>query len=144
MVVEKVGEKKRKGNRQIHVEEENAQIYIAPIPMGKKIILHFTVVTCINYFIMCYKCHSTQTNTIFNELNPFIIRKNAIILQGFILINFSFSEACPVVYHLLFYLPFFFGCVETFSLECFQMNRLHRQQYHHLVLFQGLTNLPGP
>ena len=36
MVVEKVGEKKRKGNRQIHVEEENAQIYIAPIPMGKK------------------------------------------------------------------------------------------------------------
>ena len=36
MVVEKVEEKKRKGNRQIHVEEENAQIYIAPIPMGKK------------------------------------------------------------------------------------------------------------
>ncbi len=36
MVVEKVEEKKRKGNRQIHVEEENAQNYIAPIPMGKK------------------------------------------------------------------------------------------------------------
>ena len=120
MVVEKVEEKKRKGNRQIHVEEENAQIYIAPIPMGKK--NYFTFYRRYQFFILCvlHKCH-TQTNTIFNELNPFIIRKNAIILQGFILINFSFSEACPVVYHLLFYLPFFFGCVETFSLECFSI-----------------------
>ena len=53
MVVEKVGEKKRKGNRQIHVEEENAQIYIAPIPMGKKnyfTILHFTSSLSIFYY----------------------------------------------------------------------------------------------
>ena len=53
MVVEKVEEKKRKGNRQIHVEEENAQIYIAPIPMGKKnyfTILHFTSSLSIFYY----------------------------------------------------------------------------------------------
>ena len=54
MVVEKVEEKKRKGNRQIHVEEENAQIYIAPIPMGKK--NYFTFYRRYQFFIIIILC----------------------------------------------------------------------------------------
>ena len=60
MVVEKVGEKKRKGNRQIHVEEENCTDLHSSDSNGKKklfydltfylVVINFLLLLCvINY-----------------------------------------------------------------------------------------------